>query len=313
MEIIVALADLVVYQSLFRTLEYMKLGNVRQFERTNKNFHVLFKSSTFHIQSLKINFSKENIYVLNSPIIATESWIAENKGIPTIILEEYFHKSKYRDEIAKLILRNFKEQRFISLTKRTDRFLSESNLNSFLVPPATEKRRGRRTRDIILFTGRMVDNKNPFFVLDLAKRLRNERFVMIGQGPLSDKIKERAKTQSNVEVIDFIDNKQQLFSEFYSRAKMMIHPVKRDPVGFVVIEALSTSTPVLASASAGASDYLPNEWVIKDYDVNHWVNKIKRIDSGDLSIAQQTFKKEHLDINDVYFKSVAKLLRNSFL
>jgi len=310
MEIVVALDNHFVYRSVFRTLEYTHLGRVRQFERYKENLRCLFRSPTFHIQSLKLNFSRENIYVLNSPLFAEETWAAANKGISTIIMEEYFYKSRCRDEIVKFILRKFKSHPFIAMTKRTDLFLSESGLNSFLVPPATEKRRGRRTRDIILFVGRMIESKNPFFILDLAKRLKNENFVMIGQGSLSDKIKEKARNQSNVKIIDSIDN-ERLFSDFYSRAKVVLHPARKDPIGFTMIEALSVSTPVLASASTGASDYLPRAWVFNDYDLDRWANGIKGINSEDLSVARQIFEEEHLNINDKYFKSVAKSLRKS--
>jgi len=84
---------------------------------------------------------------------------------------------------------------------------------------------------------------------------------MIGKGPLLQQVKSYSDNYSNVSVFDYISN-ERLFTDFYSRAKVLIHPAIKDPIGFTVIEALSTSTPVLASSYCGASVFYPNSYSI---------------------------------------------------
>jgi len=183
MKVIVTLHNHPVYKSLFRTFKYMNLGPVYQFKNYHEKLHYLFRSSSFHVQYLNTSFSKENIYVLNSPLIGLEAWIAAKNRINSIFVEEYFHKSKYKDTLVKFILKLFQNYPFIAMTKRTHTFLLESRLSSFLIPPALEKKKGRKTRDIILFIGRMIDTKNPFFVFEIAKRLKKRRFCDDRKGP----------------------------------------------------------------------------------------------------------------------------------
>jgi glycosyltransferase involved in cell wall biosynthesis len=310
MKVIVALDTHPVYKSLFHTFKYMNLGPVYQFKDYREKMHYIFRGSSFHIQSLDIQFSNENLYVLNSPLMAYEAWVAAKNRINVLFVEEYFHKSFYKDLLVKFILSRFKNYPFISMTKRTHSFLSESSLSSFLIPPALEKKKGRKNRDVILFVGRMVDTKNPFFILELAKRLKNEDFVMVGDGPLLQKLKLYSKDYPNVTAIDYVPN-QRLFTDFYSRAKVLIHPAKKDPIGFTVIEALSTSTPVLTTQYVGSSDFLPKRWVLNEYDVNKWIEKIKDMSGDDIKEANRIFDKEHLNIEDKYFKQVALEIKKS--
>lgn len=309
MEIIVVLDHHHVYDSIFKVLEYTELGKVIQFKNYNENLEIIFRSSTFHFQKLNVSFSKDNLYVLNSPIMAAEAWFARRNKIKSIFVEEYFSKSYIKDFIVGNILKQFADFPFISMTKRTNNFLSHLHLSTFLIPPACKKRKGRKNRDIILYVARMVESKNIPFVIEIAKLMKREHFVIIGRGPLFDKFSEISKSMSNLEIIEYVDH-EKLFTEYYSKAKVLLHPAFKDPIGFSIIEALSTSTPVLTTNRVGASDYLPSNWLINNYQPISWVNKIKKINLDDYSLAESTFKKEHLDLKDDYFKKISLNLKN---
>ncbi|PIZ98269.1 hypothetical protein COX84_02180, partial [Candidatus Micrarchaeota archaeon CG_4_10_14_0_2_um_filter_49_7] len=91
-----------------------------------------------------------------------------------------------------------------------------------------------------------------------------------------------------------------------------VQPAFRDPIGFVVVEALSAQTPVLASRGVGTSDYLPAEWIADPANKNEWVAKTQKILSNleqNARLAETTFEKEHLNIEDPYFRQAAGKLQ----
>ena len=76
-------------------------------------------------------------------------------------------------------------------------------------------------------------------------------------------------------------------------------------MGFVVVEALSCSTPVLASAGVGASDYLPEAWRVATYDIDEWVRKIRALNDEATEVAERAFEEENLNIESSYFEETA--------
>ena len=77
----------------------------------------------------------------------------------------------------------------------------------------------------------------------------------------------------------------------------------------VVVEALSCSTPVLASSSTGASDFLPEEWKMRSFNINDWTERVSSIlerEKENIDKASSTFQSEHLNISDRYFEDKSK-------
>ncbi|MFH1447915.1 MAG: glycosyltransferase [Candidatus Micrarchaeota archaeon] len=312
MDAYVCLYEHPVYNSLLKVFRNIRGIDVRKVEDYSKKTKQIFRTKSFHIQKLEMELTKENMYILPSPIMAIETWGARLKGIPAFMVEEYSKKSTVKDIAIGALLFPFRNYPFISLTKRTHRFLSNRSFTSFHVPPAETKRRGSRNRDIILFTGKMIETKNPTFAVDLAKELKDEHFVVVGKGPLSDMVKEKASGVGNLEIIDFVETREKLFRDYYGKAKVLIHPAFSDPIAFVIVEALSTSTPVLASESVGASDYLPAKWRMSDYGVKRWADAIRNIDSESIKEAEETFTRENLNIDSQYFNKSAESM-NTFI
>jgi glycosyltransferase involved in cell wall biosynthesis len=269
---------------------------------------VPYAGKTFHFQNLKLRFSPENLYVLSSPIMCLEAWRAMLYGVPALIVEEYFSESRSRDLLVSSLLLPFRSYPFVSFTKRTHAFLEKRSFNSFLIPPAERKQGGSKNRDMLLYVSRMIESKKPFLVLELARQLESERFVMVGKGPLLPHIKKRAEGMSNVEIIEFVETREELFRDYYAKAKALLHPAEKDAVGFVVVEALASSTPVLASAGVGASDYLPETWRVGTRRVGEWVRKIGALSDDDVRLAEKTFEQENLDIESSYFRETGQMI-----
>lgn len=303
-----------VYNSIMEVFSSVsKIGNFEfsSVQHDSNNSIQILKSSTNYFQYTRQDFDKANIYVLQSPLLALGTWEALIKKIPFVGTSEYMENRTHKDAIATALFSNFKKIPFVVQTRRAKRFLERCGVNPvFLIPPAEKKRQGDKERKHILFVGKLIESKNVCLLLKIAKHFKDEKFIIIGKGPLLGTVTEEAKHLRNVEIIPFLKNRDALF-EYYSQAKLLIHTAIKDPIGFVVIEALSTQTPTLVSSGTGASDYLPPDWVADPKNEAEWILKVGQIlknKNSSIRKAEQIFIEEHLDIDDPFFEKSAELI-----
>ncbi|MFH1470375.1 MAG: glycosyltransferase [Candidatus Micrarchaeota archaeon] len=312
MDAVYALADHPVYGSLRKVLgRFCALAGGEMLDnshRSGENTHIVLGDNRLFFKRTEIPFSRKNLYVLNSPIVSLECWEALLRGCPAVLCEEYYQKGGAKDRGVGIALRPFRGYPFISQTKRTHKFLSKNGFDSLLLPPAIEKTRGSKKRGHFLFVGKMIESKNPGLVLELASRMKDEEFIMIGEGTLEGEVRAKAKSLGNVEVMSKVEKREELFSEYYPKAKALIHPTFKDPIGFVLVEALSCGAPVIASENVGASDYLPSEWKVRGYKIDEWVERLKGIGPESSKLAEEVFEKEMLDIESPYFERLGEKL-----
>ncbi|MEP7067387.1 MAG: glycosyltransferase [Gemmatimonadota bacterium] len=111
---------------------------------------------------------------------------------------------------------------------------------------------------ILLFAGRMVEYKNPLFVLDLLDEIAEEEpdayAVFAGAGPLEDKVRERAQwlgIEERVRVLGWRDDTIALMQGadvlVFPRVEEITADVGREGLGLVVVEAQAAGLPSLLS------------------------------------------------------------------
>lgn len=136
------------------------------------------------------------------------------------------------------------------------------------------KELGIRQRDfVVLFAGKINRNKNPYFLLSLAEKLKDERlkFVIVGNGELLEDVRNRA-TDKRVIFIDF--QNQSKMPVVYNLADVYVIPSYSETWGLAINEAIASGKPVIATSKAGgAVDLIKNN-----------VNGIV-VDPGDINAA----------------------------
>lgn len=147
-------------------------------------------------------------------------------------------------------------------------------------------------RDIdIIFSGRMVQVKNPQFAIQVAQKVavklrRRIRMAMLGHGSLLDSLKDEAKIIAPDVDIKFTGNVSQSdVPKYFSRAKIFVFPTLWDPWGVVVNEAFAAGVPVISSGFAGAAGELVVDNVsgyVLDLDIDQWVNAASELLVNDL-------------------------------
>lgn len=113
---------------------------------------------------------------------------------------------------------------------------------------------------IVLFVGRLIEIKGVRRIFELAKRLTNITFVIIGAGILSEELRKKSKDYSNIIFLGKIDNKT--LPVYYSGADLLLLPSKIITQEYeegnprVMIEALSCGLPVISTRAGGIPEIL---------------------------------------------------------
>ena len=108
---------------------------------------------------------------------------------------------------------------------------------------------------VILFSGKLIDNKKPVDLLKAYEIVSKEikaALVYAGDGELRDEMEHYIKTHNlkNVYLMGF--KNQMELPEFYAIADIFVLPSRFEPWGLVVNEAMCFSLPVIVSDQVGA-------------------------------------------------------------
>jgi len=103
----------------------------------------------------------------------------------------------------------------------------------------------------LLFTGRLIPEKNPMLVVDTVEKLLTEwphlRCWMVGEGPELSRVERAVKRRglgSNVELPGFLDEYEDVLG-LMKAADAFVLPSRREGFGITVLEALACGTPVV--------------------------------------------------------------------
>ena len=111
-----------------------------------------------------------------------------------------------------------------------------------------------KDKKVILFSGKLTAQKGVAYLLKAAKDIKGDIYI-IGDGPERKNLEDFVY-QTKLENVHFLgymgDNKKEELEEFYYRADVFIAPsVWDEPLGLVILEAMATKTPVIASRKGG--------------------------------------------------------------
>ena len=103
---------------------------------------------------------------------------------------------------------------------------------------------------ICLFVGRLIEVKGVRELVVAAKETKDVLFVIIGDGPLEEKIKNQKSKTKNLLFVGRVVNKK--LPDYYNASDVLIVPsTHEEGFGRVILESLSCGTPVVG-ANKGA-------------------------------------------------------------
>ncbi|MBZ9572939.1 glycosyltransferase family 4 protein [Patescibacteria group bacterium] len=111
-----------------------------------------------------------------------------------------------------------------------------------------------KNKKVILFSGKLTPQKGVHYLIKAAKDIRGHVYI-IGDGPEKKNLEDLKYklALNNVHFLGYMgDDRKQELEEFYYRADVFIAPsVWDEPLGLVILEAMASKTPVIATRKGG--------------------------------------------------------------
>jgi len=113
----------------------------------------------------------------------------------------------------------------------------------------------------ILFAARLTARKRPLFLIDIARELgvlrpqRDFRFVIAGDGPEEERFRKRVHKEACEALFDFRGQVDDL-APLLASCDLLVHPSLSEGVPLVILEALASARPVVASKTGGIPEVL---------------------------------------------------------
>jgi 1,4-alpha-glucan branching enzyme len=117
---------------------------------------------------------------------------------------------------------------------------------------------------LVLFIGRLVPEKGVHILLEAAPAILEEfpkaRFVIVGKGPMHDQLvsmTHQLGIADRVAFAGFVADEER--NRLLRAADVAVFPSLYEPFGIVVLEAMASNTPVVASDVGGLGDIVHHE------------------------------------------------------
>lgn len=128
-----------------------------------------------------------------------------------------------------------------------------------------------------LFCGALTYRKRPDVIIEIAKRLPEQKFIMVGSNP-SPKQGDEYKTQiEKIPNIEYLGRKtREEVRDLMQDATALIFPSEREGLPLSVIEAMACGCPVLAQPKSSLPELVKdnvNGFLLNVDDISHWVDK----------------------------------------
>lgn len=116
---------------------------------------------------------------------------------------------------------------------------------------------------IVLYVGRVSKEKNLDVFVEVAKHFPDETFIIVGDGPYRAEIEKNKP--ANVVLLGYLTG--ETLAKVYANSDIFFFPSETETYGFVVLEAMASGLPVLASKKGAVSEHIKdgfNEFLAED-------------------------------------------------
>ncbi len=147
---------------------------------------------------------------------------------------------------------------------------------SFAKPALSVQTEGKH---IVLFLGRLTEQKGPVQFLHAAKKVLEKRpdtlFFIAGSGelmPLLISLSMELGLQDHVRFLGYLPEDDQ--RRIYRAADVYVMPSTSEPFGITALEALASGTPVILSKTSGVGEVVKSALKVDFWDIHGMAQKI---------------------------------------
>lgn len=114
---------------------------------------------------------------------------------------------------------------------------------------------------LVLNIGRMVEQKNQLFLIDVFKKIveinKKAKMLIVGDGKLKQEIQSKIDSENLKDKIQILNRSDEI-NNIMMASDVLLFPTKFEGLGIVLVEAQMTGLPIVTS------DVVPREAVISD-------------------------------------------------
>ncbi len=154
-------------------------------------------------------------------------------------------------------------------------------------------------KTIVLLQGPYIPRKNQYEVIDyfpkILKKQKDTLFLIIGEGPLLPKIKEKIvdlNIEDSVSLTGYINDEELLLA--YHTSDILLYPAREGSLGTPLIEAMAAGLPVVAVDKPPMNEMLPpgSGWLYPPEKEEILVAKIYKITKNKETSQQMVFNSQ---------------------
>ncbi len=246
-------------------------------------------------------------------------------GFPDISANKYIHKFidlsiLISDDLKKYLIENYsvRSEKLVIIRNGIDaRYYKNDKLKNLFKAELNLRAEDK----LIGYIGRLSMQKRPEIFVEIAKKLVGGRddlfFYMIGSGPLEKKILKDI-SQSGLQNRFFLFQKRSDLDKVYNSTDLLIAPSAYEGAPLVILEALASEVPVIASDVGAINEYVPQMCHLIKIDFMEKRNivrqAIKVINEKENISYKAKFVRDNYSIDKVgsrYKEALLKCIRNS--
>jgi len=137
----------------------------------------------------------------------------------------------------------------------------------------------KKGRKVVLFLGRLTEQKGPVQFLHAAKKVLTKNpdvlFVIAGKGellPLLINMSLELGIAKSVRFLGYVPEEEQ--RRIYKLADVYVMPSTSEPFGITALEAMSSGVPVIISKTSGVAEIVKSAIKVDFWDINAMAEKI---------------------------------------
>lgn len=148
---------------------------------------------------------------------------------------------------------------------------------------------------LLLFVGRLEENKRPLFTLKILKEILqlnvNYSLLMVGSGSQKETISEQVNKENLGDKIYYFEKiSNSDMSEIYQLSDVFLNLCDNEIFGMSILEAMYNKCPVVAKKAPGPSFIIDNEqtgYIVDNYIMQEWVLAIKKAIGNHVGIGER--------------------------
>jgi len=161
---------------------------------------------------------------------------------------------------------------------------------------------------LMIYVGRMCASKRLKDIKFILEKMPNARLCMVGSGPQVDELKEFFEGTKTVFTGQLSGDE---LSSAFASADAFVMPSDSETLGFVVLESMASSVPVVGANAGGIPNLIKNEvdgFLVNPGDIEGFVKRLNQLQ--DKSFREKMGKKARAEAEKWSWEAATSFLRN---